>query len=159
VAEIVIDVNDLIGLLPPTSSPDEPMLVYFPDDPVELPAAFQKLWGMVLLMAVRDRATSVHYHPWRTDGRLTYVVEGWQRYELIPPSDEHAEVMIGTARAVFTPTGLLARLFGHRRTSCGTVRLEVGGNPIVWDAVVWSNGERSGVELIRVTPLEPRGAE
>jgi hypothetical protein len=30
----------------------------------------------------------------------------------------------------------------------------VGGNPIIWDTVVWSTGPRVGVELFRITPLE-----
>ncbi len=34
----------------------------------------RKLWGMVLLLAVDDKATSVHYHPGRPDGELTYIV-------------------------------------------------------------------------------------
>ena len=36
--------------------------------------------------------------------------------------------------------------------SCGTVEFDVGGNMLLWDAVVWSSGERAGVELFRVAP-------
>lgn len=163
-AEIVIDVMDLIGPLRPASEikdgEDDDMLVVFSsNDPAELDAGFRKLWGMVLLMAVRDRATSVQYHPWRGAGALSYVVDN-VRYEMVPPPTEYAVTAADAARSAFTESaGFFARLLGRDRASCGTVRLNVGGNPIVWDAVWWSSGERSGVELFRVTPLEPREAE
>lgn len=130
-------------------------------------------------MSVRDRATSVHYHPWRSDP-LSYVIDDVRyevglnkeyfglsegrpividnvRYEMVPPPVEYAAGIVEEAQLAFTPLpGSVARLFGRRRAACGTFTLVVGGNPVLWDAVVWSNGERSGVELFRVTPLEPR---
>jgi hypothetical protein len=30
---------------------------------------------------------------------------------------------------------------------------DVGGHVVVWDAVIWSSGERAGVVLLRGTPL------
>ena len=161
---IVVNVEDLIGPHGPPKPPsadgngdpagDDDMLVEFTDgSPAELRAGYRKLWGMVLLMAVRDRAASVHYHPWRGAGALSYVVDN-TRYEMVPPPAEFADACVDVAREAFTvPAGLLARLAGGR-TACGTVSLLVGGNPILWDAVVWSNGDRSGVELFRITPLE-----
>ena len=158
-SEVVVNVEDLIGPLRPTgTSADDDMLVVFsPDDgPAELAAAFRKLWGMVLLMSVRDRATSVHYHPWRGEGALFYVVDN-TRYEMVPPPAEYAGACADTARTSFiTPAGFFARLFGRERAACGTLTLTVGGNLIVWDVVCWSSGARRGVDLFRVTPLEPR---
>lgn len=164
-AEIVIDVMDLIGPLRPASEikddDDDDMLVELAENAsrAEFTAGFRKLWGMVLLMSVRDRATSVHYHPWRTDGALSYVVDN-TRYEMVPPPDIWAHWCVETARTTFTePAGFFARLFGRGRVSCGTLRLEVGGNPIVWDVVYWSTGRRYGIEFYRVTPLEPPAPE
>ncbi|QJW95130.1 hypothetical protein [Frigoriglobus tundricola] len=124
----------------------------------QFPKEIQKLWGLVLLMAERDRATSVHYHPWRSDGRLIYIVEGL-RYELVPPPDEHAAAIIETARSVFTAppaVGLLSRFVGRapERAVCSTFSFEAWDRAVLWDVVCWSNGERAGVELFRVTPLE-----
>lgn len=112
--------------------------------------AVRKLWGMVLLMAVRDRATSVHYHPWREYGALSYVVD-YVWYRLVPPACEFAGRIIEVARELFTPAGGWFRRSGP---ACAAVELDVWGNRYVWDAVVWSSGPRAGVELFRVTPLE-----
>ena len=124
----------------------------------QFPGDIRKLWGLVLLMAERDRATSVHYHPWRSDGYLSYIAEG-VRYELVPPPDGYAAAIIETARSLFTapPTeGLLSRLIGHEpeRAVCSTFSFEAWDMAVLWDAVCWSNGERAGVELYRVTTLE-----
>lgn len=162
-AEIVIDVMDLIGPLRQTSEikddEDDDMLVEFSSNAsqAELSAGFRKLWGMVLCMAVRDRATQVQYHPWRKDP-LSYVVDN-VRYEMVPPPVEYAAGIVTEARLAFTQRpGFFARLFGRGRVSCGTLSLIVGA-PFVWDVVVWTIGERSGVEFFAVTPVEPPKAE
>jgi len=159
VPPIVVHGEDLLGD-PATRRADAngDMLVFF-DDSIQLPSEIRKLWGMVLTMALRDRATSVHYHPWRTDGRLTYVIEGRQRYEFIPPPEAHAAAIIEIARSLFTAPparGLLSRFVGRTRDRavCSSFTFEVGCWSVLWDVVCWSNGERAGVELFRVTPLE-----
>jgi hypothetical protein len=111
---------------------------------------------MILLLAFRDNATSVHYHPWREDGALAYIVAN-VRHVLVPPPDELSEAVVAVARSLFTEPvqgGLLARLNGRTVSglSCGPVEFDVGGNVLVWDAVVWSSGGRAGVELFRVAP-------
>jgi len=130
------------------------MLVVFSDDtnPAEQAAGFRRLWGFVLCMAVRDNATSIHYHPWRADLILTYVVE-CKQYEMVPPPVEYATGIVAEARAAFTrPVGFFARLFGRGQAASGTLRLIVGA-PILWDVVCWTTGERFGVEFFRVTPV------
>lgn len=117
------------------------------DDPRGLP----RLWGMLMLMAVRDRALSVHYHPWRERGQLSYVVDN-VRYEMLAPGFEWSGRMIEVARELFTPAG--GGWFRRPGPACAAVELDVWGNRYVWDAVVWSSGPRAGVELFRVTPLE-----
>jgi hypothetical protein len=158
-APIVVRGEELLG--DPATRPsgaNGALLINF-GETVALPSEIRKLWGAVLTMAVRDRATSVHYHPWRTDGRLTYVIEGRQRYEFIPPPEVHAVTIIEGARSLFTapPARGLLSLFVQRAPEpavCSSFTFEVGGWSVVWDAVCWSNGERASVELIRVTPLE-----
>lgn len=49
----------------------------------------RSLWGRVLLMAIRDEASSVHYHPWRGDGALSYIIAN-TRYDLLPPPADWA---------------------------------------------------------------------
>lgn len=172
-AEVSVNAEELIGPVKPSREPrspwhpgpektgtedeDDDMLIVFTDEsPEELRAAFRKLWGVLLLMSVRDRATSVHYHPWRGDGALFYIVDD-ARYEMVPPPAEHADVCVNTARDAFiAPAGFFARLFGCERVACGTLSLDVGGLPVVWDVVVWTSGPRRGVDLHRITPLELR---
>ena len=154
---VVVRVEELIGFCdsPPASDDDmvvDAMVVELTDDP----AALGKMWGMILLLAVRDNATSVHYHPWREDGVLAYIVAN-VRHVLVPPPAELSEAVVAVARSLFTEPvqgGLLARLCGRTVSglSCGSVDFDVCGNVLVWDAVVWSSGERAGVELFRVAP-------
>ncbi len=157
---IIVRIEDLVGdVVSIETAADGSWQITFPDDAIQLPVEIRKLWGFVLLMAQRDRATSVHYHPWRSDDRLTYIIEGVQRYELSPPPDEHAPAIIEAARSVFTAPpakGRLSRLVGlaPERAVCSTFSFEVHDWAVLWDVVCWSNRERSGVELIRVTPLE-----
>ncbi len=156
-AAIAIDVRDLIGR-PLAGDADEILKAVLSDDtPTDVRSVMGKFWGIVLLLAVRDRATSVQYHPWRGEGALSYVVDDI-RYELVPPASEDTAEIVAAARALFTtPPGFLARLFGCGRVSCGTVTLDANG-PTVWDVVCWSSGERSGVEFFRVSP-EPTESE
>lgn len=111
-----------------------------------------QFWGLVLIMAVRDQATSLHYHPWR-NVVLTYIVAG-TRYELIPPPAEAAPGILAAARALFAPP----TWFGRQRlevTTCGSFEFDAYDSLTTWDAVVWSSGERAGVELYRVSPPLP----
>src|SRR5689334_15997838 len=50
------------------------------------PGVLARRWYMILLMAIRDHATSVHYHPWREDGGLAYVKDG-VHHLLVPSPD------------------------------------------------------------------------
>jgi|GEM_PF-3705878 len=157
---VVVRIEDLIGDIALMEHDDDGgLLVTFCDDSKELPFAARKLWGLILLMSVRDRATSIHYHPWRSEGTLTYIVDG-TRYELVPPLTEYADTIVDTARSMFIAPGFLSWLPGRalKRTACRTLSLDVGGCAIVWDVVCWSSGERRGIEFFRVTPLEPRAS-
>ncbi len=109
-------------------------------------------WGLVLMMAVRDRATSLHYHPWRA-GVVTYVTD-FTLYELVPPPEAMAGALLDSARALFAPPSLLGRL-RRRGVACGSFEFDAYDSLTVWDAVVWSSGPRGGVELYRVVPPEP----
>jgi hypothetical protein len=156
---VVVRLMELLDLRDSPPASDDAMVVELTDEP----AALGKFWSMILLLAIRDNATSVHYHPWREDGVLAYIVAN-VRHELSPPPDELSEAVVTMARSLFTEPvqggllarlgGLLARLGGRTVSglSCGAVEFDVGGNMLLWDAVVWSSGERAGVELFRVAP-------
>jgi hypothetical protein len=99
----------------------------------------------------------VHFHPWRDDGGLSYVVKS-VRYAMVPPPPELATAMIAVARSRFTAPGWRQRLAGG--PACGTFKLIVNDHcTVVWDAVIWSNGERSGVDLHCIAPPLPPATE
>jgi hypothetical protein len=147
----VVRLAELTGIRDSSAATDGDMCVELTDDP----AVLGKMWGLVLLLALRDSATSVHYHPWRADGGLAYVIAN-VRYAMIPPPTELAGSVVAVARSLFTGSGR-----GGSGAACSSVELDVWGAAFVWDAVVWCSGERTGVELFRVAPPvpEPRHAE
>jgi hypothetical protein len=151
----IVDVRELTGHRNAEEANSDLGLV-LTDEPVGL----RKLWGLVLLIAFRDRATAVHYHPWRGENSLSYVVESIQYYFMAPPSDL-ADSVIEVALTLFAP-GSQDRSAGgarHRneaRSICSSVELNAWGDVTVWDVLVWSTGERQGVDLYRITP--PVGA-
>jgi hypothetical protein len=146
---VVVRVGELAGFPDAPSAGDDDMVVQLSDDS----AALGKLWGMVLLVAVRDHASSIHYHPWREDGGLSVVVAN-VRYVMVPPPPHLVGPLIAVARSLFTRpgrSGWFSRGAGGGPV-CKTVELDVWGHTSVWDAIVWSSGERSGVELFRIEP-------
>ena len=114
-----------------------------------------KLWGMTLLMSIRDLASSLHYHPWRVDGPLSYIVSN-VRHVLRPPPNEWAESLITSARSLFfSRRGLLSRLFAATpKTRCQPFILMLGSREKAieakWDVVYWSSGRRSGLDFYRL---------
>ena len=108
-----------------------------------------RLWAFLLLMAIRDKASSVHYHPWRADGPLSYIVDN-VRHTLEPPHAEHAEMVVAAARSLIAPHRWL---FADRRTTLGgSFALQFEGISVEWDVVCWSSGTRMGAEFFRVVP-------
>jgi hypothetical protein len=157
---IVIRLGELAGI--PDGPPPGDDLDGIEMLPSDDPAALSRLWSVVLLFAVRDNAASVHYHPWRADGGLSSVVAN-VRYVMVPLPPELAGPFVAAARSLFTrpARGGWLGLGAGGGPACGTVELDVWGNPFVWDAVVWSSGERSGVDLFRIAPIiaEPNYTE
>lgn len=149
----VVDLAELSGFSDPAAAERG----HTDDIEFDDPRAFPRTWGMLLLLAVRDRAASVHYHPWREYGSLAYIVDN-VRYEMVPPPFELAGRMIDTARAIFIPAapgGGWFRRSGPPGPACAAVELDLWGNRYLWDAVIWSSGPRAGVELFRIAPPVP----
>ncbi len=146
-------------------------LVQLPDLPSAEPwfvefgyewAELCRMWRMILAMAVRDGAASVHYHPWRADGHLSYLVAG-VRYELIPPPPWIARRVSAAAGTIICGNRVGAasrRWLGWPLQAAGQVRLAVGSDVSEWTGVVWSVGSLTGVEWYRLTnapqPDQPR---
>lgn len=115
----------------------------------------KQFWGMVLLMAIRDNAASVHYHPWRGDGALACIVNN-VRIEMDPPSVEWAGHLVEAARYLAVrPQSILTRmLLGRDDPTCGKLTLCFDGHEIEWQVVCWWTGARMGADFYRITPLD-----
>ena len=140
--------------LPDLPTGDELMLVEFGLGWAEL----CRLWRMVLAMAVRDGASSVHYHPWRADGHLSYVVAG-VRHALVPPPPELAHRVAAAAGALACGSRLGAaarRWLGWPHRAAGRIRLIGVSGESVWAGVVWSAGSLIGVEWYRLDHASTR---
>jgi hypothetical protein len=154
---VVVRVAELVGDFSalPTGAQGE-LLVDFSDSSVAPAVHARTFWGLVLLLAVRDGARSLHYHPWREFGALYYII-GPAFYELLPPPATFGPVLLATARDIFAPRpSWRERLFGRGASVCTAVALEVGGAWCWWDAVLWASDWRSGVELFRIFPSLPQ---
>jgi hypothetical protein len=166
---IVVNLPDLLRDFP---FEDDDLNRRSSDDPIVL----SRCWLMILLLAGKDHATSVQYHPWRENGGLSYVVDGVRHFLEEPPVEE-GETFVAVARSLFTEPGWIARLrrqtgpgwLAHLRrlpglgwpsrrrptpsAVCATFGMDLGSQVFLWwDVVVWSTGQRSGVELFEVKP-------
>ncbi len=110
------------------------------------------MWQTLLEYAVKERASSVHYHPWR-DNSLGWIVDG-TRQELLPFSTHRSRILIKTAGAMLTRSRaeLWSRRFlGWPIRATGLLRyLSDDGLMTEWVGIVWSVGSLKGVEWIRV---------
>lgn len=118
-------------------------------------ACWPASWPIVLAMAVRDGATEVHYHPWRTDAggdALSYLTGGI-RYGLVTPDAESKQQLIATARRLAAP-GLFARIWSYVASSAvGRVKLVAASGSSDWCVVCWGRSGMAGVEFLRLSPV------
>src|SRR5262245_2116396 len=98
----------------------------------------QRLWAAVLSMALRDGASSIHYHPWNGDAVLSYIVDG-TRYILVHPSNDLAENFLTVAREWITPhRSLLRPMAGPPTTCAGRIVIKTDRQCSEWLVVCWS---------------------
>ena len=134
------------------SEPDEQGFVNF--DHTEFRHAMD-WWVGILYMAIKDQASSLHFHAWPTSGvaneGLRYVVD-WTHYELIPPPFEMAGEMVEAARELLgTPIrSRFERLFGLNTS--GRFRLASKTVVTEWAGVCWKCDSAMGVDLFRLSP-------
>jgi hypothetical protein len=141
----------------------------------EDPDGFDRFWGLILSMAVRDRAISVHWHPWRAEDALGYIVDGTRYSLLMRPSAEFDCCISAAARDLVAPRELhsFARrsrylgphirvLFGWwlRRSVAGRFRCISEYGPTEWAGVWWHVDGQAGAEFhrldIAVNPITSR---
>ncbi len=110
-----------------------------------------KLLNLVLLQAIRDRASDIHFEPFENEFKMRYRIDG-VLYEMVPPP-QHLGPAITSRIKVMANLDIAER----RLPQDGRIELQVGGNPVdlriavlptMWgESVVMRVLDRSNVEL------------
>ncbi|MCA9298080.1 MAG: Flp pilus assembly complex ATPase component TadA [Phycisphaerales bacterium] len=110
-----------------------------------------KLLNLVLLQAIRDRASDIHFEPFENEFKMRYRIDG-VLYEMVPPP-KHLGPAITSRVKVMSNLDIAER----RLPQDGRIELTVGGNPIDLrvavlptmhgESVVMRVLDRSNVEL------------
>lgn len=87
-------------------------------------APVRKLLNMVLLMAIRDKASDIHLEPFEKEFRMRYRCDGVM-YELVPPP-KHLAAAISSRIKVMANLDIAER----RVPQDGRIELSIGGNPV-----------------------------
>jgi type IV pilus assembly protein PilB len=84
----------------------------------------KKLLNLVLLQAIRDKASDVHFEPFENEYKMRYRIDG-VLYEMVPPP-KHIAVALSSRIKVMANLDIAER----RVPQDGRIPLVVGGNPI-----------------------------
>ena len=87
-------------------------------------APVRKLINMVLLMAIRDRASDIHFEPFEDEYKMRYKCDG-VLYEMVPPP-RHLGTAIASRIKVMSNLDIAER----RMPQDGRIELNVGGNRV-----------------------------
>jgi len=87
-------------------------------------APVRKLLNMVLLLAIRERASDLHFEPFETEFKIRIRSDG-VLYEMVPPP-RHLAFAITTRIKVMADLDIAER----RLPQDGRIRLTVGGHPV-----------------------------
>ena len=87
-------------------------------------APVRKLLNMVLLLAIRDKASDIHFEPFEDEFKMRYRVDGVM-YEMVPPP-RHLAPAIASRIKVMADLDIAER----RLPQDGRIELGIGGNPV-----------------------------
>ena len=87
-------------------------------------APVRKLINMVLLMAIRDHASDIHFEPFEDEYKMRYRCDG-VLYEMVPPP-RHLAMAISSRIKVMSNLDIAER----RMPQDGRIELNIGGNPV-----------------------------
>src|SRR5204862_5718904 len=87
-------------------------------------APVRKLLNMVLLLAIKDRASDLHFEPFEEEYKMRYRCDGIL-YEMVPPP-RHLAMAISTRIKVMANLDIAER----RLPQDGRIELNVGGNQV-----------------------------
>jgi type IV pilus assembly protein PilB len=84
----------------------------------------KKLLNLVLLQAIRDKASDIHFEPFENEYKMRYRIDG-VLYEMVPPP-KHIAVALSSRIKVMAELDIAER----RLPQDGRIPLVVGGNPV-----------------------------
>lgn len=84
----------------------------------------KKLLNLVLLQAIRDKASDIHFEPFEDEFKMRYRIDGIL-YEMVPPP-HHIAVAVASRLKVMANLDIAER----RLPQDGRIELNVGGNPV-----------------------------
>jgi len=84
----------------------------------------KKLLNLVLLQAIRDKASDIHFEPFEDEFKMRYRIDG-VLYEMVPPP-RHIAMAIASRIKVMSNLDIAER----RLPQDGRIELAVGGNPV-----------------------------
>lgn len=84
----------------------------------------KKLLNLVLLQAIKDKASDIHFEPFETEYKMRYRIDG-VLYEMVPPP-KHIAMAISSRIKVMANLDIAER----RMPQDGRIELQVAGNPI-----------------------------
>ena len=87
-------------------------------------APVRKLLNMVLLLAIKDKASDIHFEPFEEEYKMRYRVDG-VLYELVPPP-RHLAPAIASRIKVMSNLDIAER----RLPQDGRIQLALGGNSV-----------------------------
>ena len=84
----------------------------------------KKLLNLVLLQAIRDKASDIHFEPFEEEYKMRYRIDG-VLYEMVPPP-KHIAMAIASRIKVMADLDIAER----RLPQDGRIELQVAGNPV-----------------------------
>ncbi len=84
----------------------------------------KKLLNLVLMQAIRDKASDIHFEPFENEYKMRYRIDG-VLYEMIPPP-KHIAVALSSRIKVMADLDIAER----RLPQDGRISLTVQGNPV-----------------------------
>ena len=87
-------------------------------------APVRKLINMVFLLAIKDKASDIHFEPFEDEYKMRYRCDG-VLYEMVPPP-RHLANAISSRIKVMSNLDIAER----RLPQDGRIELNVGGNPV-----------------------------
>ncbi|MGL6075279.1 MAG: hypothetical protein ACRC8S_14065 [Fimbriiglobus sp.] len=114
------------------------------------------LWCYYIEWCVYAQASSLHYHPWRTNGKLCLVINE-RRLLLSPPPDDLAYRLALSAGEMMSNrlSGFLRRRIGWPFQACSHVLFHPPVGPAQFLGVVWKRDRYFGVDWYRTDHPNP----